>query len=87
VVELVYSPPWTTDWLSPEAKEKLRSYGIAPPGGPSNDLVSIGTRENTPCPYCGSKNTSLRSEFGSTACKSLLFCNGCLQPFEHFKPF
>lgn len=86
-IELVHTPAWTTDWLTIEAKEKLRAYGIAPPGAPADALVSIGTRESTPCPYCGSKNTSLRSEFGSTACKSLHFCNGCRQPFEQFKAF
>lgn len=87
-VDLVYSPAWTTDWLSEEAKAKLKSYGIAPPGHSADTLVSIGSgREATPCPYCNSKNTSLRSEFGSTACKSLHFCNGCKQPFEQFKPF
>lgn len=89
-IELVHSPAWTTDWLSNEAKEKLRKYGIAPPGRvPDDGLVAIGAapRETIPCPYCGSKNTILKSEFGSTACKSLLFCHGCSQPFEHFKPF
>lgn len=25
------APPWTTDWMSPEGREKLRAYGIAPP--------------------------------------------------------
>jgi len=27
----------------------------------------------------------MRSEFGSTACKAILFCNSCSQPFELFK--
>ena len=30
-VELVISPAWTTDWMSAEARAKLRDYGIAPP--------------------------------------------------------
>src|SRR5690606_31177894 len=25
------SPPWTTDWMAPGAKEKLSAYGIVPP--------------------------------------------------------
>ncbi|MCB0299141.1 MAG: phenylacetate-CoA oxygenase subunit PaaJ, partial [Calditrichaeota bacterium] len=29
--------------------------------------------------------TRLQSAFGSTACKALYFCDGCCQPFEHFK--
>ncbi|WP_119361824.1 1,2-phenylacetyl-CoA epoxidase subunit PaaD, partial [Meiothermus taiwanensis] len=30
-VRTVLSPPWSTDWITPEAKERLRRYGIAPP--------------------------------------------------------
>lgn len=26
------APAWTTDWITPEGREKLRAYGIAPPG-------------------------------------------------------
>jgi len=88
-INLVYAPPWTTDWIPPEAKEKLRQYGIAPPGPVEDDgLVTITPRRQpTPCPFCSSLNTERTSEFGSTACKSLHKCHGCHQPFEHFKPF
>lgn len=27
------APAWSTDWIDPEAREKLRRYGIAPPQG------------------------------------------------------
>ena len=88
-VKTVYSPAWTTDWIPEEAREKLRKYGIAPPGraDDSESLVQIvgRNREAVKCPYCGSANTVLRSEFGTTACKSILFCNACKQPFEQFK--
>lgn len=30
-VELVLSPAWSSAWLGPTAREKLRAYGIAPP--------------------------------------------------------
>ena len=30
-VKTQLAPAWTTDWITPEAKEKLRAYGIAPP--------------------------------------------------------
>ena len=30
-IETVLTPPWTTDWISEEGKERLRAYGIAPP--------------------------------------------------------
>ena len=92
-VRTVYSPAWTTDWLSDETKEKFREYGIAPPGGTAPaggiaELVSIRrARPTTACPFCGSSNTELKSEFGSTACKSIHFCNSCHQPFDHFKDF
>ena len=85
-VKTVYAPAWTTDWISDEAKAKLEAYGIAAPGrAESNDLVPLRRRAPVRCPYCKSVNTTMRSEFGSTACKAILFCNGCSQPFELFK--
>lgn len=85
-IRTVYAPAWTTDWMSAEAKAKLEAYGIAPPGRVEPDaLVPLRRRTPVACPYCRSVNTVLRSEFGSTACKAILFCNGCRQPFELFK--
>lgn len=86
-VNVSYAPAWTTDWIPPEAREKLRAYGIAPPGPSDHDaLVSIGRRRPAVrCPYCGSVETELRSEFGSTACKAIHMCRSCRQPFEEFK--
>lgn len=90
-VTTVFTPAWTTDWIGDEAREKLRAYGIAPPGKrPSGDdalipLLRRGAPEVVPCPYCGSADTTLKSEFGSTSCKSIRFCTSCLQPFEQFK--
>lgn len=86
-VKTSYSPAWTTDWIPAEAREKLRAYGIAPPGASDHDApVAIGRRRGAVrCPFCGSSDTALRSEFGSTACKSIHVCNGCRQPFEEFK--
>ena len=73
VIKLVYSPAWTTDWMTDKTKEKLKKYGISPP----SDIVV--------CPQCNSISTTLISEFGATACKSFHKCNICLEPFEHFK--
>lgn len=81
-----YTPAWTTDWIGADAREKLRAYGIAPPGpaeGPT--LVSIARRRVVACPYCGSAQTRLQSEFGTTACKAIHVCDECRQPFEEFK--
>lgn len=90
-VRTVFSPPWTTDWISDETREKLRVYGIAPPPKATHtetpeQLVTIRRgRPVVPCPYCASPNTVEKSEFGSTACKAIYYCNGCHQPFDHFK--
>jgi ring-1,2-phenylacetyl-CoA epoxidase subunit PaaD len=84
-IRTVYAPAWTTDWMSPAAREKLRAYGIAPPGAAEPALVAIGRRAAVRCPFCGSTNTRHTSEFGSTSCKALHVCNDCTQPFEEFK--
>jgi ring-1,2-phenylacetyl-CoA epoxidase subunit PaaD len=87
-IRTTYTPAWTTDWITADAREKLRAYGIAPPGAADHDApVSIGRRRTAAvrCPYCGSLDTSLRSEFGSTACKAIHVCEQCRQPFEEFK--
>ncbi len=86
-VRTTFSPAWTTDWMSDEAREKLRAYGIAPPGRAGDSALVPLLRRAAPvaCPFCGSRDTDTRSDFGSTACKSLQFCNACHQPFEHFK--
>jgi ring-1,2-phenylacetyl-CoA epoxidase subunit PaaD len=82
-----YSPAWTTDWIGEQAREKLAAYGIAPPGRTRDtELVSILARvKPIACPYCDSKDTERRSEFGSTACKAIWYCRHCHQPFEEFK--
>jgi ring-1,2-phenylacetyl-CoA epoxidase subunit PaaD len=88
-IETVYTPAWTTDWIDERAREKLRAYGIAPPGPAEQGGLLTLTRRNAtvPCPFCGSGNTERRSEFGSTACKAIHFCNACSQPFDEFKAF
>lgn len=86
-IRTTYSPAWTTDWISDAARKKLEAYGIAPPGpADSSELIPLRRRTATVrCPYCKSYDTQQRSVFGSTACKSIWFCNECRQPFEEFK--
>ena len=87
-VRTVYAPAWTTDWISAEGRRKLREYGIAPPGvAEAEELVPITPRRRAPvaCPFCGDERTELRSEFGATACKAMMVCHACRQPFEAFK--
>jgi len=89
VVKTDFSETWTTDWMTDEAKRKLKEYGIAPPEptDPDEDFLStlVAEQKIVPCPHCDSLNTKLQSQFGSTACKAQYFCNDCEQPFEHFK--
>jgi ring-1,2-phenylacetyl-CoA epoxidase subunit PaaD len=90
VVNTVFQPAWSTDWISEDARERLRAYGIAPPSGAAaadTGLVLLHRRQETiACPRCNSRNTERRSEFGSTACKAIYFCASCAEPFEYFKP-
>ena len=74
-IERVLFPPWSTDWISKEGREKLQAYGIAPPTG----------GEVAACPLCGSTETEEVSRFGSTPCKAQWRCKSCLEPFERFK--
>lgn len=82
----VISPAWTTEWLTPSGKEKLRAFGIAPPAEVSMDKKALmGERRALQCPHCGSTNTEMISQFGSTSCKALFRCHDCLEPFDYFK--
>ena len=85
-VTTVLSPAWTTDWMTDEAREKLRSEGIAPPQKGSADKgLLMGRLRDVKCPRCGSTQTNMISQFGSTACKALYRCADCLEPFDYFK--
>jgi len=83
-VTTVLSPAWTTDWMTDEGKAKLKAYGIAPPAAKSGRRALFGEQSVT-CPHCGSSDTALISEFGSTACKALWRCKACAEPFDYFK--
>jgi ring-1,2-phenylacetyl-CoA epoxidase subunit PaaD len=89
-VRFVYSPPWTSDRITPSGREALRSYGLTPPGEGRVfvPLASLGSRQAdpVPCPFCGSTDTELESAFGPTLCRSTHFCRACRNPFEAFKP-
>jgi len=101
------APAWTTDWMSPSARDKLRAYGIAPPHTVGDDspkpirfapkkiahhadfagVAGLSDSSAVACPRCGSFNTTETSHFGSTACKALYKCLGCLEPFDYFKSY
>ncbi len=83
-VRTVLSPAWTTDWMSEAGRDKLREYGIAPPLKGSGRRALFGTDE-VACPRCGSDDTAVMAEFGSTSCKALWRCRACREPFDYFK--
>ncbi|NJP31271.1 1,2-phenylacetyl-CoA epoxidase subunit PaaD [Micromonospora thermarum] len=83
-VRTVYSPAWSTDWISAGGRAKLAAAGIAPPGPVRREgavPLSLAVR----CPRCGSPETEQVSRFGSTACKALWRCRSCSEPFDHLK--
>ena len=84
-VETVLSPPWTTDALTDETKERLRVFGIAAPPRKQESFEAT-LMVPVPCPFCGSTETKLESSFGATLCKQLFYCDQCKQSFERFKP-
>jgi len=93
-VSVSIAPAWSTDWMTPQAHEQLRAFGIAPPracasaqSGPSVLRFAPTLAAAVACPRCGSPQTTCVSAFGSTACKALYRCLDCVEPFDYFKPF
>ena len=85
-VELVLAPAWSTDWMSEAGKRKMEAYGIAAPLEETADKDALlGNAKIVKCTNCGSINTHVVSQFGSTACKALFKCDDCLEPFDYFK--
>jgi len=83
-VRQVLAPAWTTDWMTEEGRRKLREYGIAPPKRGAGRRALFG-RDEVECPRCGSADTEVIAEFGSTSCKALWRCRACREPFDAFK--
>lgn len=84
-IERVMSPPWTTDWVTAEGREKLRAYGIAPPDQSSGSKMALFGETVVACPRCSGTSTEQLSAFGSTACKAQYRCLSCGEPFDYFK--
>ena len=85
-IDLVLAPAWTTDWITEEGRNALEKYGIAAPLEAEADKEALlGDKKLVKCTNCGSQNTKLVSQFGSTACKALFKCEDCQEPFDYFK--
>ncbi|SFA88366.1 ring-1,2-phenylacetyl-CoA epoxidase subunit PaaD [Bacillus sp. cl95] len=81
-VQFHHYPPWTSDRISDEGREKLKEFGIAPPPR----YIGENGEWQVDCPYCDSTYTTLENLFGPTACRSILYCKSCKNPFEAMKP-
>jgi len=84
-IERTISPPWTTDWITDEGREKLSANGIAPPHKTGTDKNVLFATSVIKCPSCNSEKTIKVSTFGSTPCKAQYQCKNCHEPFEYFK--
>ena len=88
-VHVSFDPPWTSERISPEGRERLRLSGFAPPQvAVTPGLIGLDELAVLPiaeCPYCGSRNTTLENPFGPTLCRAIYHCADCRQPFEQFK--
>nr|WP_156645423.1 1,2-phenylacetyl-CoA epoxidase subunit PaaD [Lentibacillus sp. JNUCC-1] len=81
-VAFTFEVPWTTDAITKEGKRQLKKHGISPPP----EDYHPGEMWTVDCPYCGSDYTSMENVFGPTACRSILYCMACRNPFEAMKP-
>lgn len=81
-VTFTFDPPWTTDRITPRGRERLKEYGVSPPPADHKE----GEPWKIDCPYCGSPYTTMENLFGPTACRSILYCKSCKNPFEAMKP-
>lgn len=81
-VQFIYNPPWTSDRITQKGHQGLREFGIAPP---PRHLEEDGSW-HVDCPYCSSTYVTLENIFGPTACRSILYCKSCKNPFEAMKP-
>jgi ring-1,2-phenylacetyl-CoA epoxidase subunit PaaD len=87
-VDVTFAEPWTSDRITPQGRQRLRSSGFGPPapaGGPGSGPAPILLMPRAMCPFCGSRRTALENAFGPTLCRSIYYCTECRQPFEQFK--
>lgn len=92
MVEVNLDPPWSSDRISPGARERMKAIGLAPPPPAGRFVADLllspalsAEPETVTCPFCGSPQTVLENAFGPTICRSLHYCHACQQPFEQFK--
>jgi ring-1,2-phenylacetyl-CoA epoxidase subunit PaaD len=84
-VEMETELSWSSDRVTEHGRKLLEEFGLGAPVQ-IDGVLSLNMIEHVDCPHCGSKNTELRSMFGSTLCRSIHYCLDCKQGFERFKP-
>ena len=84
-IKIALTPRWSSDWITNDARAKLKAFGLAPPPKHGGN-VQLFFPDDIACPYCDSTNTRVTNNFGSTLCRAIYFCRNCQQPFEQFKP-
>ncbi|MFN3528540.1 MAG: 1,2-phenylacetyl-CoA epoxidase subunit PaaD [Bacteroidia bacterium] len=84
-VETNFDVSWSSNRISEKGREIIKNFGLAPPPKYTNE-PDMELLAHTACPYCNSTNTTLKTPFGPTLCRSMHYCYDCLQAFEQFKP-
>lgn len=85
VVEMETEIAWSSDRVTELGRQRLAAFGLGTPVK-IDGLSDLEAIEQVACPHCGSANTTMRSMFGSTLCRSIHYCEDCKQGFERFKP-
>jgi ring-1,2-phenylacetyl-CoA epoxidase subunit PaaD len=87
-VKTVLHPPWSSNWITSEGREKLRGFGLAPPPRlrERENGAMVAFFDAAVCPHCGSTHTTLKNTFGPTLCRMIWYCHDCQDAFEQFKP-
>lgn len=80
-VVFIHTPPWTSERITEKGIQGLKEFGIAPP---PKHFAEDGSW-HVDCPYCGSTYVTMENIFGPTACRSILYCKTCKNPFEAMK--
>lgn len=85
IVNIDFAIPWNSDRISEKGKEQIKTFGLAPPPRHEGN-IDLEKIRNTHCPNCGSEETTIKTLFGPTLCRSMHYCYDCKQGFEAFKP-
>lgn len=85
-VEVNFKKSWNSNQVTHEGRRKLREFGLSPAKPYAGEVDLEEALEHAECPFCGSTQTTMHTPFGPTLCRSIHYCNHCLQSFEQFKP-